>query len=561
MGIAAWYSGRHQQQNQMRITPPHNIDALIDRYWDAVIVGTGMGGATIGYALARSGQSVLFLEKGFARSSASLTGKYAEVFFGAEEVAGRQHRPILSAAGRDWSMLEDVSAKRSKTFAPFVGAGVGGSSALYGMALERFFPSDFEPRKNFVEVDETTVPERWPITYQELVPFYEQAEALFGLQGGRDPLRPDVATPMHAAPPLSAAGSELSEYLKTKGLHPYRLPMACKFVPGCASCQGYLCPNECKNDSARACLSPALHEYRAVLLDQCEVHRFQASADHVTALECSQDKRRFIVRGKTIVLAAGALASPALLLRSTSATWPDGLANRSGLVGRNLMRHLVDLYALRPTTRETWDNRRKELAFSDFYVHDGVRLGAVQSFGRLPPAPVLAAHLRKDLGEKIGTWAAKAIRLADPLLKPILGAMVERDMLLAGMVEDLPYPDNALTVALDGNIRIRYRMRAEAIRRVKLHRRLITSALEDYRIRLIKQAHNNEQLAHACGTCRFGDDAQTSVLDRNNRAHDLVNLFIVDGSFFPSSSGTNPALTIAANALRVAQGIIAGVGR
>jgi choline dehydrogenase-like flavoprotein len=423
------------------------------------------------------------------------------------------------------------------------------------MALERFFPSDFEPRKNFVEVNETTIPERWPITYQELVPFYAQAEALFGVRGSPDPLRPDAPS-LRAAPPLTAAGSELFDYLEKKGLHPYRLPMACEFVPECSSCQGFLCPNECKNDSARVCLYPALHEYGAVMVDQCEVHRLQATADNVTALECSCDQQRFLVRGKTIVLAAGALATPALLLRSATPGWPNGLANRSGLVGRNLMRHLVDLYAIRPVTREPWDNRRKELAFSDFYVHDGVRLGAVQSFGRLPPATVLAAHLRKDIGHAMGNWAASVLRLASPFVKRFLRAIVERDLVLAAVVEDLPYAENGLTVASDGAIRIRYRLRAEAIRRVKLQRRLIRGALGSYRMRLIKQAHNNEQLAHACGTCRFGDDPQTSVLDRNNRAHDLENLFIVDSSFFPSSAGTNPALTIAANALRVAKAII-----
>jgi choline dehydrogenase-like flavoprotein len=220
------------------------------------------------------------------------------------------------------------------------------------------------------------------------------------------------------------------------------------------------------------------------------------------------------------------------------------------------MRHLIDLYVIRPPILEPWDNRRKEVAFSDFYVHDGVRLGAVQSFGRLPAAPMLAAHLQKDTGEAIGNWAAALIRLAKPLVKRSLETMVERGLVVAGMVEDLPYADNRVTMAPEGTVRIRYRLRAEAMHRVKLQRRLIRGALDTYPMRLIKQAQNNRQLAHACGTCRFGDDPRTSVVDRNNRAHDLENLFIVDSSFFPSSAGTNPALTIAANAFRVARAIV-----
>jgi len=532
-----------------------NVDALRDTNWDIVVVGTGMGGAAAGYALARAGKSVLFIEKGFARSSRSLTGAYAETFFDSEVIPGMQHRRVLAAAGREWCPLEDISGNRAKSFIPFVGSGAGGSSALYGMALERFFPSDLAPRQYFPDVPLTTLPERWPIAYEELVPYYAEAEALFGVRGTQDPLRTAAASALEP-PPLTLAGEELFGSLQNRGLHPYRLPIACEFVTECASCQGYVCPYPCKNDSARVCLDPAVRDHGSLLLDGCEVDHLQATSERVTALECIRDQQRFSVRGRIVILAAGALATPAVLLRSASPTWPEGIANRSGLVGRNLMRHLIDLHAIRPNTREPSDNRRKELAFSDFYVHDGIKLGSVQSFGRLPPDALIAAHLQADIGETAGSWAASAFRLARPLVMRALKPIIERDLVLAGMIEDLPYVDNRVTLTPARGIRIRYQLRAEAVRRVKLQRSLIADALRPYTVRLMKQAENNERIAHACGTCRFGDDPQISVLDRDNRAHDLENLYIVDSSFFPSSAGTNPALTIAANALRVAKGIL-----
>jgi len=533
------------------------FEALQGKDWDFVIVGAGMGGAVTGLRLAQAGLSVLFIEKGYARTNNSLTGAYAETFFPTEDVAGAQHQAILMAAGRAAAPLEDISGKRPRLFVPFVGSGAGGSSALFGMALERFMPADFTPRSNFPGITDSTLTERWPITYDELAPYYTQAESLFGVRGGADPLRTGAPLTLGEPPPLTPAGNELFGFLQGRGLHPYRMPMACEFVPGCACCQGYLCPRPCKNDSTRICLDRAVEQHGAKLMDSCEVLRLEASRDRVTSLHCTRNGNEFSIHGKTVILAAGSLASPAILLRSAAPAWPDGLANRSGMVGRNLMRHLIDLYAVRPNTREPSDNRRKELAFNDFYFHNGIKLGSVQSFGRLPPPGLLTAHLQADIGELLGTWAKSAFHLAKPLLKRVLKPMVENHLVLAGMIEDLPYSDNQVTLAPSGGIRIRYRLHNEATARVKLQRRLISDSLRHYPVRLIKQAENNERIAHACGTCRFGDAPETSVLNRDNRAHELENLYIVDSSFFPSSAGTNPALTIAANALRVADTILA----
>lgn len=493
--------------------------------WDALVIGTGVGGATLGYALARAGWRVLFLEKGRAafRHGDTLRGDYPEqVCPGDAPLAD-----CLRRGGR----LADTVRDGAHAFTPLMGCGSGGSSALYGMAMERFFPDDFAD---------------WPITYEELEPYYEQAEMLYGVRGERDPLRPP-APDLPPAPAPSPAQAELHVHFQRRGMHPYRLPQACEFLPDCACCQGYLCPRACKNDAGRVCLEPSLAEHGATLLDECEALRLEADTQRVTGVICRHAGETMTLRARHIVLAAGALQTPALLLRSASNEWPAGLANRSGLVGRHLMRHLVDLYLV--FTREKSDRRQKELGLSDLYQRDGVKLGTLQSFGALPPAAMLVQDLNRDLRTH-APWAASLLAPLRPLLRPLLDQLFTRGVLLAAILEDPPHADNRV---LPGPpLAIEYRLHAEARERLALFRREVAAALRPYRFLSLYQAEKSAMLAHACGTCRFGDDPATSVLDRHNRAHDLDNLWVVDAAFFPTSGGTNPALTIAANALRVA---------
>src|SRR3712207_5738179 len=114
--------------------------------WDAIVIGTGMGGATLGYALAAAGKKVLFLEKGLSPlRAAAVTGDYAERFFPAKRTSHAEQQATLKRAGRAWETLWDISAKKAKPIVPFIGVGAGGSSSLYGGVLERFDPTDFEP--------------------------------------------------------------------------------------------------------------------------------------------------------------------------------------------------------------------------------------------------------------------------------------------------------------------------------------------------------------------------------------------------------------------------------
>lgn len=527
--------------------------------WDAIVVGTGIGGATLGHALAAAGWRVLFCEKGKAGSAGrELRGDYAERFVSDSGDAGQ----VLARAGRTSDAVLDRSCG-DVPFIPFTGSGAGGSSALYGMAMERFDPVDFAPRARFASAAQTTLPERWPIAYEDLAPHYEMAERLYRVRGTRDPSRRDDARALSPPPPLSPRGLALSAFLERKGMHVYRVPLACDFTAGCRYCQGYLCPADCKVDGMRACLAPAIERHGAMLLDDCNVVRVEAKGRAVTEVVCERRGESLRLRGTIVVLAAGALGTPGILLASTSDAWPEGLANRSGLVGRNLMRHFNDLYALfLPGVPGDEGNRQKELAFNDFYATTDAKFGTVQSFGRLPPAEVILRSLRADARAGPKPWRSALIGLASPLMAPFLRRIVARSTVLATIVDDPPYADNRVTLSGQTSqtgarvLAIEYRIRPVDQARIASQRALMRDLLKPLRFLLIRQAENARLLAHACGTCRFGSDPRTSVLDADNRAHGLDNLYVVDASFMPSSGGTNPGLTIAANALRVASHLL-----
>ena len=540
-----------------------SLDDAAAQHWDVIVIGTGVGGGTFGYAMAKKGRRVLFCERGSAHlGNSALTGAYPEELIpGAIAGSDPGQINLLRRAGRDTDLVDDCTTARSRRFMPFIGSGIGGSSALYGMAMERFFPCDFEPRQHHPDAAGNTLPQSWPIRYEELAPWYAEAEALYRVRGTRDARReitdymPVLAPPPELTPELAW----LSSHLVASGLHPYRLPMACEFVPGCLGCQGYLCPLGCKNDSARICVVPAIAEHRARLVADCRVTRLEASRSRITGVVCQlRGGATRTLRGEIIALAAGALQSPTLLLRSASSEWPDGLANASGMVGRNLMRHCIDLYAIKlpDIGSGDFDNRQKQLAFNDFYDGAGGKLGSVQSFGRLPPRRMMFASLIDDVRHSRFAAVTPLLRKTEPLIRPALDALEHRRMVFAATLEDLPYADNRVTAKWDGadntTVQIRYRVSPHERRRVSALRHALAHSFRALSYQLLKQAENNQRLAHACGTCRFGDSPRNSVLDAGNRAHGLDNLYVVDASFFPSSGGTNPSLTIAANALRVA---------
>lgn len=532
---------------------PRDIAAA---HWDDIVIGTGVGGATLGHALARAGRRVLFLERGRATGAGTaLRGDFPERRGDAGTPATRQD---LLAGGRYPDEIVDLTEPaRPRPFTPFIGTGTGGSSALYGMALERFFPADFEPAAQYPGA--SALPAHWPVTYAELSGFYAEAEALYGVRGGSDPLRTGPQGDFAAAPPLSPPNRELHDFLTARGLHPYALPMACAFTDGCRTCQSYLCARDCKRDSASACLQPALGRFGAALLDDCEVTRIEAGADSVRQLHCLVGGKPLNLSAARYFLAAGALESPRLLLASACADWPQGLGNRADLVGRHLMRHYVDLYAIFTRRRPAAGELIKQLAYNDFYQGEQGKLGSVQSFGYLPPAELLVADMQREIRRDAGTLPAALFGLVKPGVRAVLARVLARSVLLATTLEDLPSPDNRVTLAAGDahRLAICYRPATGDADRIAQFRAVMAKTLAPYRYLLLRQADNNERLAHACGTCRFGTHADNSVCDPEHRVHGIDNLFIADSSVFPSSGGINPSLTIAALSLRLANRLTA----
>ena len=521
--------------------------------WDVIVVGTGMGGGILGRRLAESGRRVLFLEKG----RSTLPGVPGTIRAAMPELAepgayrsADTYYDSLARAGRSTDEIEDISGRFPRRFVPFIGSGTGGSSALYGMVCERFFAQDFTPRQNFRDPGESTVPEAWPITYDELRPWYTQAEKLLGVRGQPDPLRPEATeVGLPSAPPFSADNQPLVDYLAGRGLHPYHLPMACDYTDGCTTCQTYLCPKPCKNDSARNGVAPAVADHGAHLLTECRVLHLEADRTQVRQVICAYRGATLTLKATVVVLAAGALATPVLLLNSRSGDWPAGLANGSDMVGRNLMRHLLDPIEVWPQRDSRITAENKEIGLNDFYFWEGQKYGTVQSFGAIPPMEWLS----NSPGAR-----GKAIRAARPAVRAVYDRLFTGGLVLAAMTEDLPYLDNCVLASGrpsgDGRQRIRmqYRLRTNEIARRNEFLRQLKEVLSPFRKMPLGSGKDNSNLGHVCGTCRFGTDPANSVLDSHNRAHEVDNLYVVDTSFFPSSAGLNPSLTVAANALRVA---------
>ncbi len=493
------------------------IEEIKNNHWDIIIFGTGIGGSTLGNVLAKEGKKVLFIEKGRSHlglPDTALAGDYAEHFAVDEE--------LLRRAGR---YSEKISFPGYEAI-PFIGCGTGGSSAIYGMLLERFSPVDFI---------------NWPITYEELADYYAQAETLYKVKKeGRESFPP---------PPFCPAAQELFDFFSGKGLHPYHCPMACDYVPGCKECSGFICPKNCKNDSVKICLQPSIDEYSAQLLTECEVLSLAADGHKVTGVKCRKDNEEFTLSGELVVLAAGAIHTPIILLRS-------GLANGSGMVGKNLMRHFVDLYSVKTRAEVKGGEFTKQVAFNDFYICDNIKLGNVQALGNLPNPQALANDLLITIRRSIPVIGSLLGYIAFPFIKIFAQKNIQNRIIMAGIMEDFPYYGNSVSLADNGTVSVNYKLHKEAKERLAIFRKKIRQALSPYKFTFVANAHNNEQLAHACGTCKAGTNPMTSVVDKYNKAHELDNLYIVDSSFFPSSAGTNPSLTIAANSLRVASHLL-----
>jgi choline dehydrogenase-like flavoprotein len=521
--------------------------------WDVVVIGTGAGGSTAGFNLARLGRSVLFVERGKLLHDDPAVVRGKPFTWKADPEAALNHGWWPQSL-----YFQEEEGGAAVPMRPPVGSGAGGSTAQFGAVMDRFRPQDFMPRRHFPNIPDAALPEAWPVGYEEMAPFYERAESLYRVRGTQDPLASSQSNLIEPPPPSDRELAVVAG-LKGAGLNPYRIHCAREGVPGCIGCPAMLCPRACRNDAARMCLYPAIEHYGAKILPNCRAIRLEESGRAVKRVICDWRQRRIALRARMFVLAANAFFTPVLLQRSANERFPDGLANSSGLVGRNLMLHTHSHFftRLKHPAPDLGFYMNHGLSLNDFYVRDGVKLGNVHAHTITSRDEQMRFMLQYYLmprmnGSGSRRWAAY---LPGSLLRMLtsIGTLLCRPWtVFAAIVEDLPYPGNYVTAKAgsEEDIVYTYRYPDELRRRARIMRDAFMGAVaplfDVWQLRPIGALNGS----HVCGTCRFGDDPRTSVLDRDNRAHDLDNLYVLDASFFPSSGGINPSLTIVANSLR-----------
>jgi choline dehydrogenase-like flavoprotein len=489
---------------------------------DVAIVGAGVGGATLAWALRDSGLRVLVVEQG----------------------------DFLPRERENWSARAVHGQGRYKNSAPWIEGDdgrqfipgnyhyVGGSSKLFGATMPRLRESDF----GAVMLEEGTSP-AWPLSYADIAPYYDEAERLYWVHSdGDDPTEPPRSGPFpFPALPHEPPMARLADRLRRQGLRPFGLPQSVDWRPGgrcvlCRTCDSYACMVDAKGDADVCAMRPALTSPTVRLATRTTVRRVasEAGGGSVTGLEVERDGQAFTVHAMRYVLAAGAVNTAALLLRSRTPELPAGLANSSDQVGRNYMAHVCSFVVGARPGREHHMQYTKTLGINDWYFAGDDRpypLGNVQGLGKLQGQTIKAARRWVPLG------------LLEWITRRSVDFFVES--------EDLPLPENRVVVDARDRIHVHWRP-TNAAAHAELVRRTARALRRAGYPFIFTQRLGTEATSHQCGTARMGDDPAASVVDADCKAHDVDNLWIVDASVFPSSAAVNPALTIAAIALRVA---------
>ena len=505
-------------QSHVITDPPEILDT------DIAIIGSGMGGGTLAYALRESGARVLIVEQGDF-----LPGERENWSFDAVHTEGRYKN---SAAWRD--------AATGNDFVPGNYHYVGGSTKLYGATLPRFRECDFGEIEHVDGISPA-----WPISYDELERYYCEAEQMFWVHSnkGEDPTDPwrsqDYPFP---GVPHEGAMARLVESAKRQGLHPFSAPQALDRRPGgacvlCGTCDSFACMVDAKGDADVAAVRPALAggSGNVELLTNAEVTRLDtdAAGQRVTSASIQHRGRRIQLRAKRFVLACGAVNTAALLLRSASDDHPNGLANSSDQVGRNYMAHVTTFFLAIDPRRKNEAVYQKTIGINDWYSAGPTNkypLGNVQGLGKL-----------RGPQAKMGKpWV--------PM--PILDEVTKYTLDLFIQTEDLPLPESRVTLGAGGQITLSRRETNLAAHHMLIANMKTVVRKAGFPV-VMTRSLGVEATSHQCGTAVMGDDPTRSVVDADLRAHDLDNLWIADTAVFPSSAAVNPAITAAALALRL----------
>jgi choline dehydrogenase-like flavoprotein len=508
-----------------------------------IIVGSGAGGGTLARHLAPSGKRILLIERGDWLAREPQNWSASDVFI--------DNRYVSPDTWYDAG---------GKSFQPQVHYFVGGATKLYGAALYRFRKEDFEELRHHGGISPA-----WPISYEEMEPYYTQAEQLYHVHGarGEDPTEAPASAPY----PFPAVSHEpriqqLSDDFAGAGLHPFHAPcgvmlneanMPYSACVRCSTCDGFPCLVHAKADAEVLGVRPALEHDNVTLLTNAtalELHT-NAAGRSVTEVLVEHDGERETYQGEIVVVSAGAANSAKLLLSSATDKHPNGLANGSDQVGRNYMFH--NSQAVLAISKEPNPTVfQKTLGVNDYYFASDAwefPMGNIQMVGKSVPAMYRG---EKPTITKLAPFGLSLKEVAEHAI----------DFWLS--TEDLPSAENRVTVDRGGKLTLAYKATNDTARdRLFEQLRSLLGRLGMHEHHLIPRWAYLENkipvagVAHQAGTCRFGTDPAASALDVNCRAHELDNLYVVDTSFFPSISAVNPALTAIANALRVGDHLLA----
>jgi len=513
--------------------------------YDVIIVGTGAGGGTLARHLAPSGKRILLLERGDWLPREPQNWLAQDVFV--------ENRYVSEDTWYDGG---------GKPFQPQIHYFVGGATKLYGAALYRLRAEDFGELRHHDGISPA-----WPISYDELEPYYTQAEQLYQVHGarGEDPTEPPASSPYpHPAVSHEPRIQQLADQLEAAGYHPFHAPCGILLdeqnppystCVRCANCDGFPCPLHAKADAEVLGVRPALEHENVTLLTNAKATKLETNpaGTAVTGVVVERDGETETFAGELVVVACGAANTARLLLASGSDKHPNGLANGSDQVGRNFMFH--DSVAVLALSREENPTvYQKTLGLNDFYFGSDdfdFPLGNIQMVGK-SQAPMF--HGEKPGETKLAPeWTLERV------------ARHAIDFWLS--TEDLPRPDNRVSVDRDGKLTLSYNeTNAEAKKQLYGKLRSLLGKLDMneghlfHRFAYMKNEIPFAGCAHQAGTCRFGDDPATSALNADCRAHELDNLYVVDTSVFPSIGAVNPALTAMANSLRVGDHLLERLG-